>query len=403
MGPLDEFVVVLLLLLVGLGIWFGRTKDRRSTADGPELLLAAAVRRLPADRRDWGAAMTAELAQLQDPWARRRFALGCTRVALFPPRDARPLFVVGVLAVAAALVSGWSVGRAVPPLQLFAVTFTGLVGGLAALTVARSRMPRLTAAGLAITVGVAGCVAAVAYVAAIEPAGARGSLDDLSVVLALLLTGYLWVALTPSRGLVAARTTRWLGVGAGIVLGVDLAAVSMVDYDFDHAAVPYAWSAALVIVLVCSANGGCGGRIVARRRRSRTVGRAHRHARVLRGRDACGTGPVPHRGSPLPRRRRRRQGRVQSGCVRHRRGHRAPERRHCDAGAAAGGRAAARPDRRRRRQLDAAGTARRQSLNPPTFGLCVHLARGGHSRQKILEVHKRAYYFWMIHPAFTGW
>ena len=198
---------------------------------------------------------SAEPAQLQDPWVRRRFAFGCTRVALFPPRDARPLLVVRVLAVVAALVSGWSVGWAVPPLQLLAVTFTGLVGGLAALTVARSRMPRLTAAGLAITVGVAGCVAAVAYVAAIEPAGARGCLDDLSVVLALLLTGYLWVALTPPRGLVAARTTRWLGVGAGIVSASTGACHS--DYDFSRRS-PVRLSAALV--MCCLFAGRCAHR-----------------------------------------------------------------------------------------------------------------------------------------------
>ncbi|MGH9753713.1 MAG: hypothetical protein ACREA2_13110 [Blastocatellia bacterium] len=50
------------------------------------LLLAAAVRRMPAERREWGAAMLAELAQLQNPPTRWRFALGCARVALFPPR-----------------------------------------------------------------------------------------------------------------------------------------------------------------------------------------------------------------------------------------------------------------------------------------------------------------------------
>lgn len=57
-----------------------------STMDGPGRLLAAAVRWMPEERRDWGAAMLAELAQLQHPSARWRFALGCARVALFPPR-----------------------------------------------------------------------------------------------------------------------------------------------------------------------------------------------------------------------------------------------------------------------------------------------------------------------------
>jgi len=54
--------------------------------DGPNLLLAAAVRGMPSERCEWGAAMLAELAGLQNPSTRWRFALGCARVALFPPR-----------------------------------------------------------------------------------------------------------------------------------------------------------------------------------------------------------------------------------------------------------------------------------------------------------------------------
>jgi hypothetical protein len=57
-----------------------------SAGDGPERLLAAAARLLPQERRDWGVAMLAELAQIQHPSTRWRFALGCMRVALFPPR-----------------------------------------------------------------------------------------------------------------------------------------------------------------------------------------------------------------------------------------------------------------------------------------------------------------------------
>lgn len=66
-------------------LWWVRTRHRRPTTDGPELLLAAAVRLLPEERRDWGVAMLAELAQLHHPSTRWRFALGCTGVALFPP------------------------------------------------------------------------------------------------------------------------------------------------------------------------------------------------------------------------------------------------------------------------------------------------------------------------------
>lgn len=51
----------------------------------PERLLAAAVRHMPAERSEWGAAMLAELAQLRHPVTRWQFALSCLRVALFPP------------------------------------------------------------------------------------------------------------------------------------------------------------------------------------------------------------------------------------------------------------------------------------------------------------------------------
>lgn len=59
--------------------------------DVPRLLLAVAVRWMPGERREWGAAMLAELAQLQNLSTRWRFALGCACVALFPPRKGRLL------------------------------------------------------------------------------------------------------------------------------------------------------------------------------------------------------------------------------------------------------------------------------------------------------------------------
>ena len=58
-----------------------------SLIDIPRLLLTMAVRWMPTERCEWGAAMLAELAQLQNPFTRWWFALGCARVALFPPRN----------------------------------------------------------------------------------------------------------------------------------------------------------------------------------------------------------------------------------------------------------------------------------------------------------------------------
>ncbi|MEP7272786.1 MAG: hypothetical protein ABI882_14890 [Acidobacteriota bacterium] len=57
-----------------------------SLSDAPGWLLTKAVRRMTAERSEWGTAMLAELAQLQHPSTRWLFALSCTRVALFPPR-----------------------------------------------------------------------------------------------------------------------------------------------------------------------------------------------------------------------------------------------------------------------------------------------------------------------------
>src|SRR4051812_41265404 len=56
-------------------------------------VLGWAVRLLSADRRaEWGQAMRAELAQLDDAPQRRRFAFGCLRGSLSGPR---PLAAIG--------------------------------------------------------------------------------------------------------------------------------------------------------------------------------------------------------------------------------------------------------------------------------------------------------------------
>jgi hypothetical protein len=57
---------------------------------GPQKLLDVALRWMPEERREWGLAMQAELAQLRHPAARWQFALSCVRVALFPPDPGGP-------------------------------------------------------------------------------------------------------------------------------------------------------------------------------------------------------------------------------------------------------------------------------------------------------------------------
>jgi hypothetical protein len=75
-----------------------------AAVDVPTRLLAVATRLLPADRATWGEAMVGELAQLERPVDRRRFALGCLRaVVLSPPSRGEPgRSVVGVVVVGTA-------------------------------------------------------------------------------------------------------------------------------------------------------------------------------------------------------------------------------------------------------------------------------------------------------------
>jgi hypothetical protein len=117
------FTPLVVTVAVLLFIWWVRTRDSGSTLDRPARLLAATVRLLPEERRDWGAAMLAELSHLESSSARWWFALGCIRVTLFPPHHD------GVLQHAAA---GRSPGCGMlavtlPPMGLPFIYFTTLI------------------------------------------------------------------------------------------------------------------------------------------------------------------------------------------------------------------------------------------------------------------------------------
>lgn len=132
-GLLDPVIVVfvftpLVVTIVSLSaLGWKRMHNSCAGLDVPGLLLASSVRALPQARMDWGAAMSAELAQVRGTPARWRFALGCVRVALFSPssetllRTAGRNPVFGILAVA------------LPPLGLpfiyFAAVIVETIGG----------------------------------------------------------------------------------------------------------------------------------------------------------------------------------------------------------------------------------------------------------------------------------
>jgi hypothetical protein len=86
--------------------WWSRHGIHLAGTDMPGRLLAAAMAVLPVHRREWGAAMTAELAEVHGRHARWRFALSAARTAVWAPRSgawpvpAPALLVGGGVAVA---------------------------------------------------------------------------------------------------------------------------------------------------------------------------------------------------------------------------------------------------------------------------------------------------------------
>jgi hypothetical protein len=245
--------------------WWARHAASLHALDGPARLLAAAVATLPAERRDWGAAMAAELAHVEGRSARWWFAAGCARAALFPPCVNRgSVLVVGGLSAAAVMTCGLAVGRALPAMQVFAVAFTGLAGGLSTLAVARSgrlypggESPVLACGGLA---AVAACVAVTAHFLIRNPAAAEHLPPSTAVVLAVVLAGGLGLALIPPHGLATSRVARGLGAGGAVTLGLGFFATSRLTVHTNGG--PFIWVifAPPVIFFAASAAAGATGR-----------------------------------------------------------------------------------------------------------------------------------------------
>jgi hypothetical protein len=203
--------------------WWSGPGSRMFAMDLPGRLLAAAVAALSERRREWGRAMLAELAKVRGQPARWRFALSSVRATLWlPPAGGWPVFalVTGVV-VAATTAAGPAVGAAVPGLRVFAVTFTGLVGAMVVLAVARSRRPRLRLLVPAPTVLVTGGVAASIAVTVIflrrEPAAAQYLPLAAAMYLAAVLAGCLCVAVAAPRWLGTSRLAPRLGAAAAVV------------------------------------------------------------------------------------------------------------------------------------------------------------------------------------------
>jgi hypothetical protein len=257
--------------------WWRQAGPRLSGLDGPARLLAAATATLPANRRDWGAAMAAELAQVpvRERAARWRFAAGCARAAMLPPGGTRAAVgVTGALAVTATAAASGATGAALPAGRVFVPVFVGLLGGLATLAVARSRRaglagPAPAAAGLGLA-GVGVCVAFLGYYLAEYPAyRARWTAETLvtlppvlAVVLAVVLAGCLWLALRPPRWLLGDRHARRFGAGMAVALVAGFVLTSRQEWRgllWSEGMTDY-WLASPILWLIGSAAAAAVGR-----------------------------------------------------------------------------------------------------------------------------------------------
>jgi hypothetical protein len=255
--------------------WWRQAGSRLSGMDGPAWLLAAARAALPADRRQWGAAMAAELAQVEGGTARWRFAAGCASAAVVPGGNRVAVTVAGALAVAAIAAATLVTGAALPAGRVFALAFVGLLGGLATLAVARSRRIGWTAPGPALTglalAGVTACLAFTIYYLAEHPSYDRVghavavSLPPVTaVVLAAALAGCLALALRPPRWLLPDRKARWFGIAMAVALvGGFLLDARLVQPGLDpgsHGMMEYLLNGPLLVILPGSALAAAVGR-----------------------------------------------------------------------------------------------------------------------------------------------
>jgi multisubunit Na+/H+ antiporter MnhB subunit len=202
--------------------WWSVADAGMSTMDPPERLLAAAVATLPERRREWGRAMSAELAEVEGRSARWRFALSSVWAMLWMPLAGGRLVIALVTAVvvAATTAAGPAVGAAVPGLRAFAVAFTGLVGAMVVLAVVRSRRPRLPAAPaptVLVTAGVAASIAVTVIFLRREPAAAQYLPLPAAVYLAVALAGCLRLAAASPRWLGTNRLAPHVGAAAAVV------------------------------------------------------------------------------------------------------------------------------------------------------------------------------------------
>jgi hypothetical protein len=201
--------------------------------DAAGWLLAGAVWLLPADRREWGAAMRADLAQIGGRRARWGFATGCVRVVATRPAVLRrvgyPLLMAGALAATL----WWTSRIAYPPLHWGSVTAVVVLLALAWLGRHRGPLGPVADSWTARAVRAGGYLMLAAWTVTLMAAmSERESAEQARYgvpIFTVMLTSYLigFLTLTANRSAATARILAAGLAGAGVAAAVWTAAVFM--------------------------------------------------------------------------------------------------------------------------------------------------------------------------------
>jgi hypothetical protein len=188
----------------------------RYRSDGPARVVAAAGRFLPASRREWGAAMAAELPTIDDRGRRWRFAAGVAAVVVAPPGHRVRALVVAGATLIAAVAATVTANRLVPQLRLLAAVLGALLTVVLAGVALRWSRRGVAAWVTAVVVGI-GATATVATVVAVvraHPSAASDPSHAFAILYALVLCVYIAVAATTPR---AAAGALWWGLAGAVV------------------------------------------------------------------------------------------------------------------------------------------------------------------------------------------
>jgi hypothetical protein len=188
-----------------------------SARDLSHRVLAVAVRLLASGRSEWGRAMQAELASLDDVRARRRYALGCTRAVLSDRAAIRAVAAHVVAVTFGAVALGLAFSLRVVGVRIQTIVFVLVLGILAWSGRRRWRLGPIadhrSARGIRnVGYAVLGAyiIPALASFAAASPQSDQSGVWMLYVALTLYLATLLFA--TAHRTAARPRTLRLMGV-----------------------------------------------------------------------------------------------------------------------------------------------------------------------------------------------